>query len=219
MSWNDFFGEVFRNVLPEMAFNILVGLLIIFLGVALGFLTKSIMLWMLKRLKFERLVEQVKLNEVLGKTPLSLVLADIVEALVILAFLVQGLHFMGFHILSAGLASILAWAPNLIAGLILLAIFFVIAKYVERRVAESHMKNAQSLAKYVFGGVLALGAVISLNQAGFDTQFIEQALLIVLFGFALAFALAIGISMGLGLKGNAKTLVAQATKTKKKRKA
>ena len=214
MSWNNFFGEVFTNVLPELAFNILVGLLIIFLGIALGFLVKKIVMGILKGLKFEKLMEQVKLHHAFGKTSSTEIVADIAEALVILSFLVQGLHYMGFQILSSSLASVLAWTPYLIAGLVIFAVFFVLAKYIESRIQESKVKNSDSVSRYVFGAILTIGAVVGLRQIGIETGFIEQALLIVIFGFALAFALAVGISMGLGLKGDARKLVTNSTNSK-----
>jgi len=218
MSWNNFFGEVFTNILPKLAFNMLVGLLIIFLGIALGFLAKSIVMGILKGLKFEKLMEQVKLNHAFGKTSSTEIVADIVEAIVIISFLAEGLSYMGFGLLSGALLSLLAWIPYLIAGLLMFAVFFILAKYIEGKIHESKIKSADTVSKYAFGAILIIGAVVSLRQIGIETAFIEQALLIVIFGFALAFALAVGISMGLGLKGDAKKLLTKPTKSKSKKK-
>ncbi|MFT4308992.1 MAG: hypothetical protein ACMXYL_00725 [Candidatus Woesearchaeota archaeon] len=219
MSWNQFFGDLFLNVLPELLFNVLIGLLIIFLGIALGFLAKKITMGLLKGLKFEKLMEQVKLSHAFGSISVSEVLADILEAVVIIAFLAQGLDQMGLYLLSGALTSLLGWVPMLLAGLLMLAVFYILAKYVESRIQASNLGNADNIAKYTFAAIIVIGAVVSLRQAGLNTAFIEQALLIVVFGFALAFALAVGISMGLGLKGDAKKLVSKTTKPATRKKA
>jgi hypothetical protein len=219
MTWNDFFTELFRKILPEFAFSILIGLLIIFLGIALGFLVKKAVQGILNALKFEKIAEQAKLNHAFGKISLTEVLADLAEIVVILTFIIHGVNFMGFALLGAALYSILIWVPKLLVGMILLAIFFIVAKYVETQVIASKMQKSQSVSKIIFGAIVTIGAVVSLRQMGVNTVFIEQALLIILFGFALAFALAVGISLGLGHKMNTQNIVGKSSKSKKKKKS
>jgi len=208
MTWGLVLQEYFTQIIPQIIFNIAVALLLVILGIALGFIVKSIVIWLLKLVKFEEIISAVKLHHLFGKLTVSQVVGDVVEALIILWFLIQGLYTLNLIIIANALMSFMYWVPNLLAGFLVFLLFFVLAKYIEGIILGSGHGHSEKVAMYTNIVILVFGGVTALRQMGFNTYLIEQVIIIVVIGFALAFALAVGIGMGVGLKDEASTFIA-----------
>lgn len=213
------FADWFATVSSQIIFNVVIAFLLVTLGIALGFLVKGLIMGLLRGVKFDELVSKLHVNELFGKLSASELLADIAEVAIIIAFTVQALTVLGWDMIARALESVLYWIPGVLAGLLIFMVFYAIGRWVQVRMDESQ-GVAHRLAPVVMGIIVFFGAVIALNQLGLNTALIEQAALILLFGFALAFALAVGIALGFGLKDDAhdfvKRFMGESKKSKKK---
>lgn len=206
MSYLLMFGDWFATVSSQIIFNVVVAFLLVTLGIALGFLVKGLIVALLRGVKFDELVSKLHISELFGKLKASELLGDIAEVAVIIAFTVQALTTLGWDMIARALESVLYWIPGVLAGLLIFMVFYAIGRWVQIRMDESQ-GVAHRLAPVVMGIIVFFGAVIALDQLGFNTALIQQAALILLFGFALAFALAVGIALGFGLKDDAHDFV------------
>lgn len=207
MAWGLVLQEYFTHIIPQLVFNIAVALLLVILGIALGFVVKGIVVWILKLIRFEDIISALKLHHLFGKLTVSEVAGDVTEALIILAFIIQGLYQLKLTLVANALMSFMLWVPNLLAGFLVFLLFFVLAKFVEGIIMGSGHGHSEKVALYTNIVILVFGGVTALRQMGFNTYLVEQVIIITVIGFALAFALAVGIGMGLGLKDEAQALV------------
>jgi hypothetical protein len=199
MSYAVLFGEWLANAGSQILFNVVVAFLLVTLGIALAFLAKGLIVGLLRSVKFDELVSRLHVSDLFGKLAVSELLGDIAEVAIIIAFSVQALSYLGWELIARALESVLYWIPGVIAALFVFMIFYAIGRWVQIRM-EASEGVAHRFGPVAMGLIVFFGAIIALDQVGLNTALIQQAVLIVLFGFALAFALAVGIALGFGLK-------------------
>ena len=207
MTWGFVLQEYFTQIIPQLVYNIAIALLLVILGIALAFIVKGIVVWILKLIKFEELITALKLHHLFGNLTVSEVIGDVVEALIILSFIIQALVTLNLMLVANALMSFMLWVPNLLAGFLVFILFFILAKFVEGIILGSGHVHSEKVAMYTNVVILVFGGVTALRQMGFNTYLVDQVIIITVIGFALAFALAVGIGMGLGLKDEAQALV------------
>ncbi len=192
------------RILPYYAFKIGVAFLIVILGLALGFIAKGIVRFLLHSFKVDYLLEKLKVNHLFGKISTVEFFADFTEFYIFLIFFVEGLNFIDFFSAAALITQFLTWLPKFLAGFILFLLFYVVVKYLESLILNSGHKNLKPFIPYINFVLLTFAFIVSLEQIGFKVEFLKQSFLIVLFTFAFALALALGIGLGFALKDNFK---------------
>lgn len=124
----------------------------------------------------------------------SWLIGEIVKWFVFLIFVELAAQALGLPAISALLHSIILWLPNLIVALLILFIAALAAQFVGRLVRGSSRRNAGFLGSLVEYGIIALAAVVALNQLGIAAVFVD-----ILFAAVIAaLALAAGLAFGLG---------------------
>jgi hypothetical protein len=124
----------------------------------------------------------------------SWLIGEIVKWFVFLIFVELAAQALGIVAISALLHSIILWIPNLIVALLILFIAALAAQFVGRLVRGSSRRNAGFLGSLTEYGIIALAAVVALNQLGIGAVFVD-----ILFAAVIAaLALAAGLAFGLG---------------------
>jgi hypothetical protein len=121
-------------------------------------------------------------------------IGEIVKWFVFLIFVELAAEALGLPQVSELLHRVILWIPNLVVALLLLFIAVLGARFVGRLVRGRASSNAGFLGSLVEYGIIALAAVVALNQLGIGAVFVD-----ILFAAVIAaLALAAGLAFGLG---------------------
>ena len=124
----------------------------------------------------------------------SWLIGEIVKWFIFLIFVELAAEALGLPAVSALLHSIILWIPNLVVALLILFIAALGAQFVGRLVRGSSRRNSGFLGSLTEYGIIALAAVVALNQLGIAAVFVD-----ILFAAVIAaLALAAGLAFGLG---------------------
>lgn len=143
----------------------------------------------------------------MSKFVLSKVVGVVLQVVLLLFFVAEGLNVLKLTVLSNISTAIIAYLPNVIAAVIILVVAVFSA-----RIAEKAMKNS-GLASYtllVKVAIFVIAAFMGLNQLGIANTIVTSAFVLVLAAVAIAFAVAFGIG---GRNFAAKTLEKLAEKS------
>lgn len=182
--------------------NIMGALLILVVGYILSRLITTVLKRLLVAVGIDKLGEKLAEIDVIARSgaevSLSTVLSRVLYYLLMLIVAVAATDVLGMEIVSALVASAIAYVPDLIAAMVLLVVGAILADAL-REIATATCRGvgipaARMIGSLVFWFVFVAIAVTALTQARLETDFIVANLSIVLGGFALAFALAYGLA-------------------------
>lgn len=214
MTYAALIGDWLVSAARDILYNVVIAFLLVALGVCLGFIVRGITMAVLRAVKLDDFIRKLHLGGLFGKLRLSEVFADIFEIAIVIAFTVQALQVLGWQLIAGALSRVLYWIPNAIAGFVIFVIVYAVGKYIESRMQESESDVMHRFSSIVLLAVAFFGAILGLDQLGFNTSLLRQAVLIIIFGFALAFALAVGIAAGFGMRDEASDLMRKLVGTK-----
>jgi small-conductance mechanosensitive channel len=180
------------------------GLIILFVGVFLAQFIRWILRNVLKRLKFDPLMDRIGITTSLRglgvKTPLSSMLAQIVFLLLLVSFLITASRLMGLDAVAQLLEQLLTFLPNVIAAGIVFLLGGLVAQFAGNLVttlaSSGGLSYAGRIGRLVQYLISVFTAIIALGVLGIDTALLVTALTI-LIG---AFGLALGLALGLGAR-------------------
>ncbi|HEY9289461.1 MAG TPA: hypothetical protein VIT43_15710 [Candidatus Dormibacteraeota bacterium] len=125
-------------------------------------------------------------------------IGEIVKWFVFLIFVELAVEALGLAQVADLLHRVILWLPNLVVALLVLFLGALLAQFVGRLVrgtaTSGNVGNAGFLGRLVEYGIIALAAVVALNQLGIATVFVD----ILFAGVVGALALAAGLAFGLG---------------------
>ncbi|MEL4308182.1 mechanosensitive ion channel family protein [Joostella sp. CR20] len=187
------FLEVLPNILLGIAFIIGSWL---FLRFVLFIVKKS-----LKLTKIDSLLESANdKNPIFGGSvkikPTKVILA-FVKWFLILILIIIGADILGLTIVSNEVGKILQYLPQFFTAVI---IFFIgtygavlLRKTVQSALKAFDMNGSKAISTLVFYLVFVVVAIMSLNQAGIDTEIITNNLFLIIGAFLAALAIALGL--------------------------
>jgi hypothetical protein len=213
-SWRDF-ATAFIMFVPR-----LVAATIIF---AVGFLVAIVANWVVRRvlgwLQFDKVAVRTGASEMLRVAELpsaELLIAKIVFWIVWIGFIVSALDTLQFGPFQGLVQQFFRFVPRALLALLVLALGFLVGNFVWRATLLASV-NAGLPARLLSGTlrllVIAIAAVMALEQLGLATA-------VVLTAFAIAFgALMLGLAIAFGLGGRdaARQLLEQQFKTQERR--
>ena len=125
-------------------------------------------------------------------------IGEIVKWFVFLIFVDLAVQALGLSQISDLLHRVILWLPNLVVALLVLFLGALLAQFAGRLVrgaaSTGRTGNAGFLGRLVEYGIIALAAVVALNQIGIAAVFVD-----ILFAAVVgALALAAGLAFGLG---------------------
>lgn len=196
----DSLTKIFRDILNFIP-NLINGLIILFIGYLISLFVRWIVSFVLRRVKFDELIEKTGLTgslTMLGiKTPLSKIFSHTVFILLLLSFLITSSRIMGLEPVAQLFERLLAFVPTLIAALIFFLIGGLVAQFVGSTVtalaAGSGISNAPRLGKIIQFLIVLFVVIISLGIMGLDTALLVTSVTIIIAAFGLAFGLALGL--------------------------
>ncbi len=192
--------------LPNLAGAVLVALA----GILLGSWVKTALIRALQLLRFDNLIKDTKFKAFLIKAELTQkleeVLGTILKWLIVLTFFIAATNIVGLTAVSAVLASILGYIPNIISAVIVLAIGILLAGLVESLV-KGALATVDLQTSRLMGKVASYTVVTVATLAAFSELKIAESFINILFiGFVAMLSLGFGLAIGLGAKdviGNA----------------
>lgn len=198
-SWNQVWYSTLL-ILPR----ILGAILVLSIGLILAYWVKRLIVQGLKLVKFESLTKGAGVEGYLRKADIKLTLSEIVatffEWILVIVFFLAATEVLGLTAISAVLAGILGYVPNILAAALIFAASIVVAKLVDGLVRgavagidREVSKPAGRMARYV---ILIVGFFAAIDQLQ-----IAQGLISTFFqGLTYTIVLVVGLSVGLGAK-------------------
>ncbi len=185
--------------------NLVNGLIILVVGYLIARLVRWIMATVLRRLKFDPLIERTGITGSLRglgvKMPLSEILAQTIFTLLLLSFLITSTRLMGLGAVAQLLENLLNFLPNIIAAVIIFLLGGVVAQFVGNLVTTFGVAGgvtyAARLGRIIQYLISLFVVVLALGQLGIDTAILVTAITIAI----AAFGLALGLALGLGARG------------------
>lgn len=136
----------------------------------------------------------VKLTELtdgkMSKFVLSKVVGVVVQVVLILFFVAEGLDVLGLTILSVISATIIAYLPSVLAAVVILIVAVFASRIVEKAMRKSGLAAYTLLVKVA---IFVIAAFMGLNQLGIAATIVNSAFILILAALAVAFAVAFGI--------------------------
>jgi len=190
----------FRDILPRLVLAIIILIIGYFIALILGHAVRIV----LEKLGLDAKVRQAQITKAIGHTHIPAILGEVTKWYIFIIFLQQAVAILSLGTLTGLLDNFVMWVPNVIAAVLIILFGFAVAHIVEIKMTEnSKLKGVVGVAKIIKVILLVMVFVVAIKQIGIEIGLLENAILILLGGFALGVALALGISMGLGLKGDA----------------
>ena len=128
-----------------------------------------------------------------GKMPgfiLSKVVGVVVQVVLILIFVAEGLNVLGLIVLSNISTTIIAYLPNVLAAVIILICAVFASQVVEKAMKKTGMAAYALIIKIA---IFVIAAFMGLNQLGIASVIVNSAFILILAALAVAFAVAFGV--------------------------
>ncbi|MFH1424204.1 MAG: hypothetical protein ABIG20_00820 [archaeon] len=127
---------------------------------------------------------------------LSNFFSELVKWIIYLLFIQQAALSMGIMAVAAAFGALLAFLPSVVEAVIVVAVGYVLARYIEDVVFDSRVSYSGLMSKVFFFFVVYVSISIALPLVGIGGALLQNILLIIVGSVGLGFA----IAMGLGLK-------------------
>jgi hypothetical protein len=204
-------GQEFANPLLTLwnsLVSILPGILFAVLTLILGYIIGSISGWIVKhilqRSKLDDWLIKIGRADSLGGLQVSNVSGQLIKWWVIVAFLSPAANWLELGQLSAIIEKIALWAPNLIAGIVIVLLGLVVADFFADSAANAKkLKGIRTISSVIRVVTIIFFVEISLRQIGINIVLAEKTILIIIGGIVLALA----IGFGLGLRKEAESII------------
>ncbi len=198
----DSFQGLWQGVIMYIP-NIVVALIIVLIGWAIGMLLDKAIMRFFKLVNFDEALRRVGLDRLVRRSGNELnsgaFVGGLVKFFVIVAFLVAACDVLGLTQVTAFLSQIvLGYLPELIISVLILLVGAVVGDVVGRIVTGSaktaSVTSAHLLGKVAKWAVWIFAILVALSQMGIAAAFIQT----IFTGFVVALSLALGLSFGLG---------------------
>lgn len=159
------------STLPQMIVQFLLALILIFLGIFIGKLTK---------LALRKIIETSEMSKIIRYQFINLGLT-LVKWGIYLLFFSFALKVLPFPVLTETLSKFIVVVPALAAALILLLIGFMFAVYLRDLIEDSEIKGYKNVANYVFYFIIYIFGMYTLRIALVSLNELTSQIIIVLF--------------------------------------
>lgn len=210
--FQDSLQQLFNGVM-EVLPNIVIAIIIVLLGWAIGAALSKVIEQVFKSLKLDNALASAGLKEVVEKGGFKLnsgrFLGELVKWFTVVVFLVTAFDVLGLTQVNEFLQGVvIGYIPQVIASVLILLIAVVIAEALRKVVVASAkaagLEAAAFLGAFTKWAIWILAALTALDQLGILGAYFIQTLFT---GLVVALALAFGISFGIGGKDAASDAV------------
>jgi hypothetical protein len=182
--------------------NVLGALGILVIGWIISRLSSRLIGKALKRIKVDRLMDQLKSIDLIGKGNISFspssFLAKLVYYILMLIFTVAAVDTLGMESVSNLITSLLEYLPRMLSAFLVFIVGLFISNFIKNIVSTAAtslgIPSAKLIANFLFYFLFLNVLMIALDQAGVETAFLTSNLTLVLGGVVLAFAFGYGFA-------------------------
>ncbi len=213
-SFTSFWSELARFI-PQL----LVALVLLFIGWLLAKLARTGILRLLSLLKFDRVSERSGLEAFLKQADLDVsvsgMLGNLIYWLIILVMIVTVANSLGLHMVADLFNKVVLYIPNVIVAILVLVFGTILARFINR-IVFAWLNNigftgALTVSTFSEYAMMVFVFFVALEQLQIASELITAAFTIAFGALGLAFA----IAFGLGAKDWAARVIDQAVNKKK----
>lgn len=124
------------------------------------------------------------------KVVLSKSIGTVVNAVIVIFFVVEGLNKLGLGVLSQVGAVIIGYMPAALAAILILAACMIFSAMAEKALRKNGCDTYAVIAKCA---IITIGAFMILSQLGIASEIVNSAFILIMAALAVAFAVAFGI--------------------------
>jgi hypothetical protein len=159
------------STIPQLVVKILIALILVFLGIFIGKLTKLILRKIIEASEISKIIRYQFIN--LGLT--------LVKWSIYLLFFSFALKVLPFPTLTDTLSKFIVVVPALVAALILLLIGFMFAVYLRDLIEDSEIRGYKNLSNYMFFFVIYIFGIYTLKISLVSLDALTAQIIMVLF--------------------------------------
>jgi len=197
---------------PDALVGLAIAVIFIALGWVIGDVFKKIVAKILQMANLDEWAREHKLRDAIAGIPLSELVGSFVKLYVILIFLAQAADFVLLGSIRTFLNALVYYIPLVIAGLIILVLGVLLAKFVRNKIEATQHKFKKAAASVIEFIIIYVALVIALKRIGIDVSLLEYAFLVAFTVFVVLIAVVIGLGVGSAFKDDAKDFVADLKK-------
>jgi hypothetical protein len=193
----DRFIERLQEFLP----NLLSFILILFTGIVLGLIFKTIFLRFFRAIKLDKFSERSGMVETLKKggvkEPVSLVLSKLIFWLTIIIFFIMSLRSLSVPVIEQILGSFILYLPNVLIAAVILFFGYLLSNFLGRAAliaaVNAGLKISGLIGRFVKLTIFLLAVTMALEQLGIGRETIVITFAIIFGGIVFAVAIAFGL--------------------------
>ncbi len=213
-SFTSFWSELARFI-PQL----LVAVVLLFIGWLLAKLARTGIMRLLSLLKFDRVTERSGLEAFLKQADLdvsvSSILGNLIYWLIILVMIVTVANSLGLHMVADLFNKVVLYIPNVIVAILVLVFGTILARFINR-IVFAWLNNvgftgALTVSTFSEYAMMVFVFFVALEQLQIASELITAAFTIAFGAVGLAFA----IAFGLGAKDWAARVIEQAVNKKR----
>ncbi len=155
----------------------------------------------LESLGIDEIIKELELSKALGRYKLSEILAILARWYAFFYLITIAAGAFNLTAVIPALNILLTFIGNLIAAVLIVLLFYLIAYYVKVKAQESGSPTLSLLGEGAYVLLLVLGLLSALKQLNIQgIEMIYQIITIAVATFFVSFAIAFGVALGLALK-------------------
>lgn len=205
-------GDEFLTTVARFLPNLIGAIAILVVGWLAAKLLRRITKKLLSWTRLPAIFDSHGIDESFRKAGVNATCGDFVAAFVfwvtMILSIVSATETMGWSIASNTLRDLLAYAPHILGGVIVLVLALLVSRpvnaFVSSLLSEINVPFKDSAARIAGWLVVVLGVFLAIEQIGIDLTFLTANIHLVVAGVVAAFV----ISFGIGCKGVVANLVA-----------
>lgn len=169
--------------------NILVALIIVFIGWMIAKFVGQIVTRLIASSGLDAKISKLMENSN-QKVVLSKVVGTIVQVVIAIFFVVEGINVLQLEVLTNIGAVIIGYMPAALSAIVIMVICFFASSMAEKALKKNGFNTYATLAKIA---IYTVGGFMVLSQLGIAAEIVNSAFKLILAALAVAFAIAFGI--------------------------
>ncbi len=195
--------QSFVDVTP----SIIAGVLVIVFGYILSSLVGALTHAVLNATKIDDHLRKARLAHSIGFVSVANLGGALIKWYVFALFVVEAAGIFKLGVLSNQLSRLAAVLPNVFAALIIVLGGLIVADAAADRMLHAKRKGVRIASSVVRWALIVVVLITALNQIGVDTDFVSNALLIVVAAVGVGIAVAFGIGFGTAFRDESKNII------------
>jgi len=192
--------EIYHNLVGAIP-GFVTGFAVLLVGWLISWILRKVVVFILKKIKFDDLVDRVGVTGVMRGIGLGKGLSDIVGQIVfwyvLLFFLISSMRSMGLSDLAEMIVLLLKYVPRAIGAIVMIIVGGMGAKFTADTISSvatgAGIAFGRSLGKLIQYVISIFVIVLAIGMLGIDTAILVSSITILIAAAGLALALAFGL--------------------------